>query len=272
MKKLFLGLLILLSCFYNAQNSGKTEIYILGTVHEPSSPILNPQSLFEILEKIKPDVILQELDTEQMKDFKKESMSKGSNEVSAAILYLNKYPKIVNLPFEFEGRNQYRKDHGMVPTDNLTIKLMDSLYQKKALNPTNMVIFEKYMEANNALKDFSKTDIKTLNSLSFETVNRYRQFVQHHEIPKISNSEDIFAHQFVTKPNGEKISYRDGYQLWCNFWDMRNNTMALNIIKQANQYKGKKIVILTGVQHKYYLKELLDKYQDGNYKVIEYFK
>jgi hypothetical protein len=26
------------------------------------------------------------------------------------------------------------------------------------------------------------------------------------------------------------------------------------------------------VQHKYYLKESLDKYQDGNYKVIEYFK
>lgn len=272
MKNLFLSLLGLVSCFYNAQNSGKTEIYILGTVHEPSSPILNPQSLFEILDKIKPDVILQELDTEQMKDFKEESMSKNSNEVSAAILYLNKYPKTLNLPFEFEGRNQYRKVNGMVPSDNLTIRLMDSLYQKKALNSTNMVVFEKYMEANNALRDFSKTDIKTLNSLSFETVNRYRQFVQHHEIPKISNSEEIFAHQFVTKPNGEKISYRDGYQLWCNFWDLRNNTMALNIIKKANEYKGKKIVILTGVQHKYYLKELLDKYQDGNYKVIEYFK
>ncbi len=48
--------------------------------------------------------------------------------------------------------------------------------------------------------------------------------------------------------------------------------MAINIIKHASQYSGKKIVVLTGVQHKYYLKELLDKYQDGSYRVIEYFQ
>ncbi|MDV7697403.1 hypothetical protein N6B72_10765 [Chryseobacterium soli] len=271
MKNLFLGLLVVVSGFYHAQYSGKTQIYILGTVHEPST-ILNPQMLFEILNTIQPDVILQELDSEQMKDFQKESMSKNSNEVSAALLYSKKYPKTLNLPFEFEGRNQYRKDNGMVPTDNLTIKLMDSLYKKNALSPVNTIIYEKYQQANTALKDFAQSDIKTLNSLTFESVNRYRQFVQHHEIPKISNSEEIFARNFVVKPNGEKISYRDGYQLWCNFWDLRNNTMSLNIIKKANEYKGKKIVILTGVQHKYYLKELLDKYNDGNYTVVEYFK
>jgi len=48
--------------------------------------------------------------------------------------------------------------------------------------------------------------------------------------------------------------------------------MAMNIVKQANRYKGKRMVVLTGVQHKYYLKELLQKYDDGNYTVIEYFK
>jgi len=48
--------------------------------------------------------------------------------------------------------------------------------------------------------------------------------------------------------------------------------MAINIIKNINKYIGKRIVVLTGAQHKNYLKELLDKYYDGNYKVIEYFK
>lgn len=272
MKNFLASLLVLCASIYHAQHSDKAEIYIIGTVHEPSSTILNPQMLFDILEKIKPDVILQELDSELMKDFYKENMSKNSNEVSATILYLNKYPKTFNLPFEFEGRNQYRRDHGMTPADNLSIKMMDSLFAKNALSLANKIIFEKYTEANNALRDFSKSDIKTMNSLAFETVNRYRQFLQHHEVPKISNSEEIFARKFTVKPNGEKISYRNGYQLWCNFWDLRNNTMALNIIKTANQYKGKRIVILTGAQHKYYLKELLEKYDDGNYTVIEYFK
>jgi len=137
---------------------------------------------------------------------------------------------------------------------------MDSLFNADKLNPSNKVIYEKYRAANNALLSFTKTDIRTLNSLTFEHLNKYRQFLQQHEIPKISNSEAIFANRFITKPNGEKISYRDGYQLWCNFWDLRNNTMAINIIKNINKYIGKRIVVLTGAQHKNYLKELLDKY------------
>ena len=48
--------------------------------------------------------------------------------------------------------------------------------------------------------------------------------------------------------------------------------MAINIIRTAYQHKGKKIVILTGVQHKYYIKELLEKYHDGNYEIVDYFR
>ncbi len=248
----------------------KTKLYIIGTVHE-SSPILNPQMLFDILENIKPDVLLQENDSEQISGYFKDINPK-SNEQNASLMYLKKYPATLNLPFEFEGRNKYRRDNGMVPADNLTINLIDSLYEKNLLNPANRKIFEKYKEANKALISFSKKDIQTLNSIEFEVVNRHRQFIQHHELPKITGSEEIFSRKFVTKPDGEKISYREGYQLWCNFWDLRNNTMAINIIKKANEHKGKKIAILTGVQHKYYLKELLDKYYDGNYEIVEYFK
>jgi len=270
MKYLISVFLFLIMNMLQAQPTSKTELYIVGTVHE-SSPVLNPAMLFKILEDIRPQIILQENDSAQIADYAKE-IRPTSNEQTATLQYLKKYPKTLNLPFEFECRNQYRKDNGMVPADNLTIQLMDSLYGKGLLNPSNKIIYEKYKEANEALVSFSKTDIKTLNSLTFETLNRYRQFTQHHDIPKISDSEAIFARRFVTKPNGEKISYRDGYRLWCNFWDLRNNTMASNIIKAANKYKGKRIVVLTGVQHKYYLKELLEKYDDGSYTVIEYFK
>ncbi|MEI2271684.1 hypothetical protein OHD16_05980 [Sphingobacterium sp. ML3W] len=270
MKYLFASLSVLFLNLAQAQTSIKTELYIIGTVHD-SSAILSPDMLFEIIDKIRPDILLQENDSEQMKDYAKE-IRLTSNEQTATLRYLKKYPETCNLPFEFEGRNQYRKDRGMVPADYLTVQLIDSLYQVGKLNEANKAIYEKYKEANKALLNFSKTDIKTLNSVAFETLNRYRQTLQHHEIPKIANSEVIFGEKYIVKPNGQKISYRDGYQLWCNFWDLRNNTMAINIIKNANKYSGKKIVVLTGVQHKYYLKELLDKYQDGSYHVIEYFQ
>ena len=248
------------------QNLPKTKLYILGVAHDSSS-VLTPQMLFEILEDVKPEVLLQENDSQQIADYDKVIRS-SSNEQTATLRYLKTYPETLNLPFEFEGRNQYRKDHGMVPTDHLTIRLLDSLFSKNLLSEGNMKIFEKYKEATTALINFSKMDIKALNAIEFEVVNRYRQNLQHHELPKIVNSQEIFATRFVTKPDGSKISYRDGYQLWCNFWDLRNNSMAINIINN----KGKKIVVLTGVQHKYYLKELLDKYADGSYEVIEHFK
>ena len=270
MKYTFTIFLLLVFKVGFSQKVEKTKLYIIGTVHE-SSEILNPKMLFELLDVIKPDILLQENDTEQIANYFKE-IRPNSNEQGASLLYLKKYPKTLNLPFEFEGRNGYRKENGMTPTDNLTVKLLDSLYQKKALNPSNAAIYEKYLDANQALLGFMKRDFKSLNSIEFETLNRYRQNIQHHELPKITNSEELFAKRFVVKPNGEKISYRLGYQLWCNFWDMRNNTMALNIVKTANVHKGKTIVILTGVQHKYYIKELLEKYYDGNYELVDYFK
>ncbi|MGH2624626.1 MAG: hypothetical protein ACRDE7_13230, partial [Sphingobacterium sp.] len=262
--------LLLLYTISSAQSLTKTKLYILGVVHDSAS-VLTPQMLFKILEDIKPEVILQENDSEQIANYD-QIIRSSSNEQTATLKYLKAYPKTLNLPFEFEGRNQYRKDHGMVPTDNLTIRLLDSLYQENLLSDVNRKIYDKYKEATTALINFSKRDIKALNSIEFEATNRYRQNLQHHELPKIVNSQDIFTKRFVTKPDGTLISYRDGYQLWCNFWDLRNNSMAINIIKKANENKGKRMVILTGVQHKYYLKELLERYADGSYEVIEYFK
>lgn len=148
--------------------------------------------LYNILDIIKPEILLQENDSKQIADYTKEIRSE-SNEQTATLMYLKKYPKTINLPFEFEGRNQYRKDNGMVPIDNLTITLMDSLYQKNMLSANNKMIYEKYVNANKTLYAFARTDIKTLNSLAFETVNRYRQSVRHHELPRISDSEDLFS-------------------------------------------------------------------------------
>ena len=270
MKYIFYFLFIFVYQISSAQNAEKTKLFVIGTVHE-SSAILNPQMLFELLDEIKPDILLQENDSAQISTYFQD-IRPNSNEQNASFMYIKKYPTTLNLPFEFEGRNSYRKENGMTPTDKLTIDLIDSLYQNNLLDSYNAGIYKKYMDANQTLIRFSKQDFKSLNSIEFEALNKYRQYIQHHELPKITNSEVIFSKRFVTKPNGDKITYRLGYQLWCNFWDLRNNTMALNIIKTAHKYKGKKIVILTGVQHKYYLKELLEKYDDGNYEVVDYFK
>lgn len=70
MKYLFASLSVLFLNLVQAQTSTKTELYIIGTVHD-SSAILNPDMLFEIIDKIRPDILLQENDSEQIKDYAK---------------------------------------------------------------------------------------------------------------------------------------------------------------------------------------------------------
>lgn len=98
---------------------------------------------------------MQENDSEQIARYF-EDIRPNSNEQNASLKYLKKYPNTLNLPFEFEGRNAYRDYNGMTPTDDLTVKLIDSLYNKKLLSAQNERIYQGYIESNKSLIEFSK--------------------------------------------------------------------------------------------------------------------
>lgn len=91
-------------------------------------------------------------------------------------------------------------------------------------------------------------------------------------LTKITNTRNEFANRFHTKPNGQKISYREGYQLASDFWDLRNQTMAKNIMKMAELNKGKRIVVTNGFMHRYYiLKELKKLIKEKNIILKEFY-
>jgi hypothetical protein len=57
-----------------------------------------------------------------------------------------------------------------------------------------------------------------------------------------------------------------------NFWRERNEKMASNIIEYIQEYPGKRIVVLTGLFHKYYLMDLLFQVpQRDLFKVVEFY-
>jgi erythromycin esterase-like protein len=49
------------------------------------------------------------------------------------------------------------------------------------------------------------------------------------------------------------------------FWNLRNQTMAQNIYNTAAKYPNKKIVVLTGFLHRYYLLKELNRLNKGSY-------
>ena len=204
-------------------------------------------------------------------DFKLKEVKE--NELLASEKYRLKYPTTKLRPFEFEGRNQYRIDKGMRPTDRLTLKLVDSLYKAELLSTSEAKIFKAYQDALAPLKVIAAKSSEAWNNSLGDSLCKNRQFYQYEMIPKITNSRDEFANKFITKPNGEKISYRNGYQRWANFWDLRNQTMAKNIMTISKNNKGKRIVVLCGFMHRYYiLSELKRLIKDKNIVLKEYYQ
>ncbi|MBT2621209.1 hypothetical protein [Chryseobacterium sp. ISL-6] len=267
MKYIIAFSLFIFSHTYFSQD--KTEIYVIGNIHQ-SVPNYNPPILLEILEKIKPDIILHEVDSKGMEEYEKATEFK-ENEITASTQYFKKYPKTLRASFDFEGRNQYRKDKGMVPTDNLAVQLIDSLYKTKSLDAADTKIYESFINTTEELKKVAELAPKNFNNAENDKICEKRQNEQYHELTKITDKRPEFAKRFVTKPNGEKISYREGFKLMSGFWDLRNQTMAANIYKVAAQNPGKKIVILTGFLHRYYIIKQLKKINDLKYVIKEFY-
>lgn len=259
-------LLFLISlCF--SQN--KTEIYVIGNIHD-SVPNYHPEILFNILDKIKPDIILHEVDREGMKEYEN-GIDLNGNEIKASSLYVKKYPKTLRLPFDFEGRNQYRKERGMVPADHLAVKLIDSLYKAKALTIKETALYEDYTNTTKELMKTAGLPAENFNNAATDKISEKRQNAQYAGLVKITDERPEFAERFVTKPDGKKISYRNGFKLMAGFWDLRNQTMARNIYQVAEKYSHQKIVVLTGFLHRYYLLKELKRINKNQYVIKEFY-
>ncbi|PKB42262.1 hypothetical protein AX016_0426 [Cellulophaga sp. RHA19] len=261
-------LITILSC----KTEKSTEIIVIGTLHKPESNF-NSEILFNILEDVKPDFILREVDSSFFtSDFRYKNVS-TSNEAIASEKYFKKYSKTKLRPYEFEGRNEYRLNIGSRPTDGLTTKLLDSLNKANLLTAAESKIYNKYESLLEPLIILASKSPENFNNSTTDSICAERQYYQYKMLSKITNVRDEFSNRFHTKPNGEKISYRDGFQLVCDFWDLRNKTMAKNIMTISEQNNGKRIVVLCGFMHRYYILSELKKLTKGKKIIIkEYYE
>ena len=54
------------------------------------------------------------------------------------------------------------------------------------------------------------------------------------------------------------------------FWNDRNDHMVNQILNYSKQFAGKKIIILTGLSHKYYLQDKLSDLKKSDLRFIEF--
>jgi len=268
MKIIFQVLLFSLSIASFAQ---KNEIIVIGNVHTPMDRY-NADTLYTIMEKVKPDIILHEIDNSFFtKDFKFKEPSK-ENEQNASERYAAKNPKVMLRPFEFEGRNEYRRENGIKQSEQPTMRILDSLYMYGKLTEKQRTIVTEYRRLTEQLNSFGYLSVINFNNPKTDSISKLRQYYQHYEVRKVINEQKIFSDVFVTTTTGKKVSLKEGYNAFCDFWDLRNKTMAKNILTYAKDNPGKKIVVLTGYFHRYYLLEELKKNASKNIAIKEFYE
>lgn len=248
-----------------------TKLYIIGTVHKETENY-NGDSIFNILFKINPDLILLEIDSSNFDDdFKlKQSLkhrlgvvfgfAKEENEELAIKKYVKLFPKTMLRPYEYEGRDAFHKRNEILTKPDAVYEKLSSLYKKGGLYPRNRKIWEEWLEINDSLSAFRGKTPLEYNSELFYRISAKRQLYQYKKINEIVQNE----------PDLE--GYKSFYQIHSDFWDVRNKVMAQHIKLFIEKFPGKKIVVLTGANHKYYLLQQLKNESRLKCSISEYYK
>ncbi len=243
MKKIFLLCLMLYSSFYRAYS--QTELCIVGEVHGECS-YMNRDSVYNILLKIKPDVVLIELDSSYFTSdfrFNIEPDENWGNQMLGAHKYKS-LRKVDLRPFDMSGRDQwYRQTNYFDNQEKMWSDILD-LYEKNELSARDKedVDLIRLMMNYNGVKFNSVKDLNVDMTMKF-----------------LSLREKIIYSKVVSiVENTKKLNHWiDFARLWKAQWYERNAVMAGNIKKIVKEYKNKRIVVLVGLEHKPGLLDLL---------------
>lgn len=256
MKSLRIIVFIILAC--NAIQA-QTSITVIGTMHNPT-PKVDANKILEAIKKVDPDVILIEFDSSIMDSTGKMLIDVKSNETTAFKEFI-KIKDIPVRPFDYKFRNKFYRENNTFRNEEKFSKRIDSLYRANAIDEASKWFYQTYSKMNFTLRYFDNADLATINSASTSAVMELRQDMMYNGLLKIAERTPAMADMVkFWKENGD-------------FWNFRNGEMTKNIIRYANEFKDKKVVVLVGYYHKYALiKNLKKEMADNNYLLKDFWE
>jgi len=257
-EKIFFVITLLLLFISFAENShsiqleNDTELFVIGTVHE-STDSFNSDTLLNILNKIKPDVILIECDSSYFtSDFRlNDDVKYEFLETSAVSEYLKNNTPVLR-PYDISGRDKFLDDKKRLSAESDFFSDISVLKEKRSLSREADQMYEKIFSMMSTAGDLSYSAASFINSLEgsskIDTINYY--------------TYDGLGLLISLTPELEK--YRSYWDKECSYNEKRNKAMLRNILKIAGYYEGKRIVVLCGFAHKNFLINGINKSMNKN--------
>ncbi len=255
------------------QDTSKTQVYIIGVVHEHKK-YRNADSLLIVLNNIKPDLILSEMDTltwmfnsdyslykpkgwenEKRKLRFKKSISP---EYKATYLYARKNPSLKVHPFDMTipNRSEYRK----FIIGQKWYRALKKAHRTGLLKNDLDSAYHNYFKCTKQYKRLSKLTYSQLNRPSL--VDSFRN---------IMRTEDSLSNLLLENVDVSP-SFKEWYQRMAKMDRERDQVMVKNIIEFIQRTNAQKVVVLTGLLHKQFLIDGLNtETARDQLELVEYF-
>jgi hypothetical protein len=238
----------------------QTEVVVIGTVHNDTA-YFKTETLVNILKKINPDLILLEFDSSFFDNsFALLGKYQAISLESRAATILQKASKIRVRPYDIEGRNKFFAEHNYFKLEGEFYRELNRLYDNNGLSAEAKLLFET-LRALSAIRDsFGAERPEVINSSACDTALEKKQYYSFKGIRRIIE---------LTPALKEFDAFGS---LADDFWVRRNEEMVRNIIGHSKEFQGKRIVVLCGYEHRYYLtKRLKEQESKENIIVSEYW-
>ncbi|MBA4260219.1 MAG: hypothetical protein C0446_13725 [Chitinophaga sp.] len=249
-----------------------TEIIIIGTIHS-GNKYINHKTLYKLLESLNPDIILDEDSQKYKPVFGLKTATflkivKPSIEQQALQKILKRNRNSIVLPYDTsfaiqqQNKNQKRREYiarkkWVKNAEAVRQSFHDNLYnvKKTILDST---IYADFVKKHNFYYSFfdsstlSRLNQKDMIDMSRELKNKEESVIL--PLGKKYLSDSLLVNNFLNE---------------IQFWNERNDYMVKQILYYSKQFEGKKIVILTGLNHKYYLQDKIRDSKKSNINIVE---
>lgn len=237
-----------------------TELVIIGTVHRPTR-LFNADSVVRLLERVRPDLILLELDSSFFTPAFELKHPTRENEDLGVGRYRRLHPQVPLRPFDVENRNELYRRHRLLTLPGEVLAQLDGLYQSRQLTPAQGRILDRYYALTDSLNRYNQQRPVVINQPRVYALSARRQHYQYQQLGA------------VVEQRPELAAYRAFCRFYAGFWDQRNRTMARHIRHFARLGRGRRIVVLVGHAHKYYLlRELAPHATAEHFRLREYYQ
>lgn len=244
-----------------AQEAAKTEVVVIGTVHSPTARYTQ-ETLEGLLKKIAPDLLLLEFD----KSFFDNSFAildkfKNVSMETKAVLAYQKTAKVGLRPYDIEGRNPFYQKHDYFNRETNLNQELGRLYSTNQLNAEAKAMLDSLFAVAQIRDACGQEGPSVINSGACDKAVEKKQYYAYKGIGKIID---------LTPALKEHKAFWD---LADAFWVRRNDEMVNNISRYAKEVAGKKVVVLCGYEHRYYLRtKLLERARAENFMLREYWE